>query len=108
MYKDKFAPGRVILSPQRWLFVGIFRDFLGIFSRFSNPNPDPRNFGICGFLLSEFFEGFISRSRSPGFRDFRDFLLEIFSGFSGFSDLVQNKNPDPESRNPELNIIYNI
>ena len=56
-----------------------FRDFvLGIFSRFSNPDPDPRDFEIFGI----FHLGFS--------RDFQ-ILIPGISGFSGFFDLAQNK-----------------
>ena len=55
------------------------RIFFGIFSRFSNSDPDPRDFGIFGILHSGFFRDFLevlkSRSRSPGFRAFRDFSI---------------------------------
>ena len=69
-----------------------------IFSGFSNQNPDSRDYGI---LYSEFFRGFQIPIPIPGISDsFTGDFLGIFksrSGSSGFFDLVQNKNPDPES-----------
>ena len=57
-----------------------FLEFSGFFSRFSNPDSDPRDFGIHGILLSGFFQNFfevlISRYRFPGFLDFKDFLIK--------------------------------
>lgn len=57
-----------------------FRNFsFGIFSGFSNPDPDPQDFGIFEIFLSG-FSGF-----------FRDFKMSIpipgLSRFSGFFDL---------------------
>ena len=98
-----------------------FRDFLGLFLGFSNPNPNLRDFGIMhssffgifrgfkipipipgipgfsGFFFRDFFGTFKSRSRSPGFRD--------------FSILPKIKNPDlefprsgiPKKSHPEAN-----
>ena len=56
------------------------QDFLGIFSGFPNPNPDPRDFGIFGISHSGFFRGFKIL-----------ILIPEVSGFSGFFDLAQNK-----------------
>ena len=67
-----------------------FRDFLEIFSGFSNPNPDTRNFVIFGILRSGFFG------------IFRGFKIPIpipgILGFSGFFDLAQNKKSHPEAK----------
>ena len=61
------------------------------FSGFSNPYPDPRDFGI----FEIFHWGF-----------FRDCQIPIpgISRFSGFFDLAKIKNPDSESRGSEFGI----
>ena len=72
----------------RYFLLGIFGDFLGIYSRFSNSDPDPRDFGIFEIIALGIFSGF-----------FRDFNIPIPTpGISGFF----------EQAIPKPTLIYNI
>ena len=82
-----------------------------MFSKFSNPEPDPRDFGIYGIFstfsyldprnFGIFHSGFFSEFTNP----------QRVLGFLVFFDVAQKffiiKNPDPESLGSEFGIRKN-